>query len=104
MDKNLCSYSLLCNQGMLTELSDAQFTYLELEVTVFAGILSSVTTSKEREGGSQLERTGKRTPGNRADVNRKGEKQRQRGTEGSHVRQPEAASAQGVWVTLHNKR
>lgn len=47
---------------------------------------------------------GEGAPGNRVDVNSKGEKQRQRGTEGSHVRHPEAASAQGIWVTLHNKR
>lgn len=43
---------------MLIELPDAQFTYLELEITVFAGILSSVTTSKERKGSSHLERMG----------------------------------------------
>lgn len=41
---------------MLIELPDAQFTCLELEITVFAEILSSVTTSKERE--RELERMG----------------------------------------------
>lgn len=46
----------------------------------------------------------KRTPGNRVDVDSKGERQKRMGAEGSHVRQQEAASAQGVWVTLHNKR
>lgn len=30
-------------------------------------------------------------------VNSKGEKWKERGTGGSHVRHPEAASAQGVW-------
>lgn len=76
----------------------------KVKIIVFAGILSSVITSKEKrpqQSGKDGNRKEK-SLGTRAEV--KGEKQRERGTDGSHVRPPEAASAQGIRVTFHSKR
>lgn len=74
------------------------FLICKVKIIVFAGILSSVITSKEKrpqQSGKDGNRKEK-SLGTRVEVNSKGEKQRERGTDGSHIRPPEAASAQGI--------